>query len=88
MTLPANSARSQRGLSSGARLGRLTRLPVVVPPVALALLAELLALKLATNPLVAAAIAASVYPLAALLVDRRLPADIRRLAHAKSDLQA
>jgi O-antigen/teichoic acid export membrane protein len=61
-----------------ARLGHVVRLWV-------ALVMGLVAPRLATDPLVATAIAATGYTLCALLVDRRLLADLRHLADAKSD---
>lgn len=68
-----------------ARLGHVVRLWVAVPPGAMAVLMGLVAPRLATDPLVVTAIAATGYTLCALLVDRRLLADLRYLADAKSD---
>jgi O-antigen/teichoic acid export membrane protein len=67
------------------RLGPLTPLSTVVLPVALALVMALLARLLAIDPLLAGPLAATAYPLCGLLLDRRLLADIHRLADAKSD---
>lgn len=73
-------------LRARARGIGLPGLGLVAPPLATAgLAAGLAALALPGNPPAAAAAALALYGVAGLLLDRRIPADLRRLAYAKRD---
>ena len=87
VSTPPKSEMSALGVTTEAvaRIGHVVSIWVAVPPGAVAVLMGLVAPRLATDPLVVTAIAATGYTLCALLVDRRLLADLRYLADAKSD---